>query len=376
MTVRRCCTIAVCRYLPPIQNVGFFRIHPWTDHGGVCETQRLDDMVLSSRVVSSMALFLLLSLCCCRLSIVTAMPQEHPHDEDSNDSSSRQTRRTFRSGNVAVHVVPNFLPLELAMKWRDTMTREWDARFQCSTNNDNNNNAETTGWRYATNNNGTFRGTRAGAGVNNAKVRSLDQIAARNVTAQQMKQANQFSYAKWELDPHHELVQEMEQTFLSKEIRDKVTEILSQMTNENENVDLAAQELSDLFVTLYSTGDFLSTHNDGVSGTFAFVVSLMDAGPSNHQWQDDFGGALAFQCEGAPSEGWCEVLNPTFNTAIFFQTMSNNGGSVGPHHQVLPVTYRAELEGFRRFGLTGWYMDRKNVMSDNARAERDKMRGK
>jgi Rps23 Pro-64 3,4-dihydroxylase Tpa1-like proline 4-hydroxylase len=69
------------------------------------------------------------------------------------------------------------------------------------------------------------------------------------------------------------------------------------------------------------------------------------------------------------------VIKPTFNTAIFFETRSRDGG-MGPLHEVLPVAYRAELEGFRRFGLTGWYMDRKDVMSDNVRAERDKMRAK
>jgi Rps23 Pro-64 3,4-dihydroxylase Tpa1-like proline 4-hydroxylase len=266
-------------------------------------------------------------------------------------------------------VVPNFLPYDLAVKWRDTMTREWDARYQCQTDTteatacavDNDN-----GWRYATNNNGKL-----GKGISNAKVRSLDNISARNATAQRMKQANQFSYAKWELDHDHELVQEMAQTFLSKEVVDLVTHVLSQTNN---GVDLAQQELSDLFVTQYSTGDFLSAHNDGVSGTFAFVLSLMD-GPPNRQWQDDFGGTLRFQCE-APAPGWCEALKPTFNTAIFFQTRGSHGGVVGPMHEVLPVAYRAELEGFRRFGVTGWYMDRKDEMSDSIKAERDKMRGK
>jgi Rps23 Pro-64 3,4-dihydroxylase Tpa1-like proline 4-hydroxylase len=176
------------------------------------------------------------------------------------------------------------------------------------------------------------------------------------------------------------LVQELIQTFLSKKAVEKLMHILSQTNN---GVDLAPQELSDLFVTQYSTGDFLSPHNDGISGTFAFVVSLMD-GPPNRKWQDDLGGTLRFQYETANTQvqnphphpgNWCEVLTPTFNTAIFFQTRGSHGG-IGPMHEALPVAYRAELEGFRRFGVTGWYMDRKDNMSESTKAERDKMRAK
>ena len=52
-----------------------------------------------------------------------------------------------------------------------------------------------------------------------------------------------------------------------------------------------APGLTDLFVTHYAEGDFLSAHNDGFSGSWAFVVSLA-SGP---EWQPDFGGELCFQ---------------------------------------------------------------------------------
>jgi hypothetical protein len=101
-----------------------------------------------------MTLFRGLCLICLLLSqnqsIVNAIQPQEEHDDDSDSFKSSQ-RRTFRSGQVAVHVVPNFLPYDLAVQWRDTMTREWDARYQCQTDTteatactvDNDN-----GWRY------------------------------------------------------------------------------------------------------------------------------------------------------------------------------------------------------------------------------------
>jgi hypothetical protein len=85
--------------------------------------------------VGSMVFRLALLCVLSHQSMIGAIPihniqEEHDNSDSSVDSSQR---RTFRSGQVAVHVVPNFLPYDLAVKWRDTMTREWDARYQCQT---------------------------------------------------------------------------------------------------------------------------------------------------------------------------------------------------------------------------------------------------
>jgi hypothetical protein len=77
---------------------------------------------------------------------------------------------------------------------------------------------------------------------------------------------------------------------------------------------------------------------------------------------------------------WCEKLYPRFNSAVFIKTMVVDDG-LGykvpvPMHQVLPIKYPAELEGFFRFGLTGWYTDVGDLMSENRKRERDKMRAR
>lgn len=234
----------------------------------------------------------------------------------------------------------------------------------CDNNNDT--------FVYASNNDGTYRDENS-----NAKIRSLEKIGARNIMARIMESAGFFTYTKWELRPNHALVQEMEEAF-SKDIRDTVSNILKPTYP---NIELTS-ELSDLFVTLYSTGDFLSPHDDGTSGSWAFVISLMD-GPPGLDWNaKDFGGGLRFECPYDPQlagstrfpTDWCETIYPTFNSAVIFPSRLN--GEAGPIHQVLPVTPKAEAEGFYRFGLTGWYMDATDVMDEHTRKQRDLMRAR
>jgi Rps23 Pro-64 3,4-dihydroxylase Tpa1-like proline 4-hydroxylase len=140
-------------------------------------------------------------------------------------------------------------------------------------------------------------------------------------------------------------------------------------------------ELSDLLVTLYSTGDFLSPHDDANVGTWAFVISLMDGSGTSQKWEADFGGGLFFEC---PTETlltnndvqviqWCEVLYPSFNTAVFFRSRSTPRG---PLHQVSPVRWKAQEQGFKRFAITGWYMDAADRISESFKLDREKIRAR
>ena len=225
---------------------------------------------------------------------------------------------------------------------------------------------------YTSNNDGTFREKNT-----SMKVRSLQKIGARSIMARIMQSHGQFCYTKWELHPNNSLVKEMEDVF-SADIRKTVTSILKPNYSDVE----FSPHLSDLFVTLYSAEDFLSPHDDSSSGTWAFVVSLMD-GPPGQDWNPvEFGGGLQFQCPHDPlateqTAGvteWCEAVFPTFNSAVIFQTRFP--GDHGPVHQVLPVTAKAGAEGFYRFGLTGWYMDASDELDEDAKMQREMMRAR
>ena len=292
------------------------------------------------------------------------------------DGSIAPPYRTFEAFKSTVFVVPNFLPTELAIKWRDEMRRIWentrpirdgDETTTCDTG------TEHDTFLFATNNDGAYRERHS-----NEKVRSLEKMGARGVIARLTQQYGQFSYSKWELHPNHRLVKEMEEAF-STGIKNTVTDLLKA---NHTNIELSSH-LSDLFVTLYSTGNFLSPHDDGVSGSWAFVVSLMD-GPPGQEWNPaDFGGGLQFECPLSAATvrtsfatiEWCETVYPTFNSAVIFQTRVP-GGDTGPMHQVLPVNAKAESEGFYRFGLTGWYMDASDEMDEEAERQRDMMRAR
>ena len=185
-----------------------------------------------------------------------------------------------------------------------------------------------------------------------------------NQVAQQMHQLKLFSYSKWELDPSHPLVAEMEQTLTEPELVESVTELLRK---DYPTLELSkSREMSDFFATHYAKGDFLSPHNDGASGSWAVVISLVE---------DDFdgtihGGGLQFQCPGAEADHrnpeYCETLLPKFNTAVVFGTrvLVNGRMRAGPSHQVLEVL----REQGGRYALTGWWMD----ASDDNWSDHDK----
>jgi 2OG-Fe(II) oxygenase superfamily len=307
------------------------------------------------------------------LAVVVAASSEPEAKDDTPPRTS--LHRHFQSSYSDVYVIPNFLPMELALEWRRRMLEAWQdtqALLDCSSATQSGtcpNKDLANAFHYATNNAGTFQGI----ATNNAKVRSLDKIPQRNQTAHQMYAGEAFAYAKWELPPSHELVQEMETYFGRPSTREKVQQLLAK---EHPDLQLQAQ-LADLFVTYYGPGDFLSPHNDGVAGTWAFVLSLAQ---QPDVWTTDMGGTLQFACPHFDKRNfndpnyWCEELVPSFNTALLFNTRLPSR-RMGPYHRVLPVKV-GPASGFFRFGLTGWYMDAKDIMSDNHKAELVKMRSR
>ena len=170
---------------------------------------------------------------------------------------------------IKVHVIPNFFPEARARAWRDAMESSWASQETSS------------GWLYTTNNDGVD------ARNINAKVRSRDNVEPRRSLAHRMSRAGYFAYSKWELDASHSVVRRLIDHFEEPTTAERVASAV--------NASALAPGLSDLFVTHYAAGDFLSMHNDGFSGTWAVVVSL-SSGP---EWQPGFGGELCFQCARA-----------------------------------------------------------------------------
>ena len=294
--------------------------------------------------------------------LAVALASLHASIQANEESSSsfKNVVKSFDSAGVTVFQIPNFLPKEVAEKWRNRLREEWLIQQEtCPTNH--------TQWTYATNANGS-----------NSKERSLENVSKRREMALELKEFNKFAYAKWELE-HGDLFHEMEEYFLRPETIKQVEGIL---LDQGIQVSLLPQ-LSDFFVTQYSSGDFLSKHNDYYAGSWAFVISLMDSPEEDTVWQDHFGGQLRFECPfsstakgqsesttGSSNDNpedsfWCSSIAPTFNAALIFQTGRYRNLTRGPYHEVLRVAEAAEAAGFRRFGLTGWYVDKEDRHSQS-----------
>ena len=297
----------------------------------------------------------------------------------SNTNAARKlfASRQFKAFNSEVYVIPDFLPEETAKAWRDKMQRLWNQTMEHSLEEDSSTEKTCTtdqgddpprdkGWVFATNNNGIL--TRDPM-FENQKTRSLHNITERRHVAHQMRSNNQFSYAKWEL-ADASLIAEIEETLTEPRLLESITELIhtdfpdAQLLHDS-------REMSDIFVAHYTKGDFLSAHDDGITGTWAVIIGLVE---------DDFdgavdGGGLQFQCPaGALENSWCETLYPIFNTAVLFSTRVKNGPDVsfGPIHQVLDVT---RPQG-GRYSITGWWMDANDVWSELDLRERDMARSR
>lgn len=266
----------------------------------------------------------------------------------ADGTNTTRTIRHIKTNNAAeVIVVSNFLPLFLAKSWRDQLLSKWKHLDEDDPN-----------FLYATN-------------EHNKKVRSLNNIQERRDRAWEKKLTAQFSYGKWELNPIDPLISEISEFMLRNETTAFISDALGLNSNKEQ---LSTHELSDLFVSHFTAGDFLSAHSDFYSGTFAFVVSLT-SGVADDEWTSEGqGGQLALLCADKPPRvsfpPLCQHIPPTFNQLVLFRTRP------GPLHSVEAVVPEGYAQGFRRLAFTGWYMGASDTFSDKELEERNEMRGK
>jgi Rps23 Pro-64 3,4-dihydroxylase Tpa1-like proline 4-hydroxylase len=269
--------------------------------------------------------------------------------------STTRTIKRIKTNNAAeVIVVSNFLPAVIAEAWRDKLLAKWEDMERGDPN------PLLSHFLYATN-------------EQNTKIRSLNNINERRSNAWRKRLSGQFAYGKWELNPTDSLFSEISEYMLLNETTTYIADTLGLNPNTEQ---LSAQELSDLFVTHFTVGDFLSSHSDYYSGTFAFVVSLT-AGVTEGEWsQEGYGGGLALLCADDDSKqeaafpDICHHIEPAFNQLVLFRTRP------GPLHSVEAVTAEGYARGFRRLAFTGWYMGVSDTFSEQELKERNAMRGR
>lgn len=228
-------------------------------------------------------------------------------------------------GSWRVYQISSFFPEHVATRWRQQL----DERRHAGT------------WLYASNDGG------------NAKVLSAPaQAATRRAGARARAKAGGFAYAKFELARDDALALEMRHYMTTPEVRARVSSVLG--------APALRDELADFFVTLYTDGDFLSTHEDAFSGTFAFVAYV-----GMGQWHPSHGGRLRFT---APSSGTPLLqVEPGNNDLVLFRTRNPRG----PPHDVEEATG----DGYLRYGFTGWFSEVSDEMTEAEKRELQRMRG-
>merc|ERR1712166_286511 len=228
---------------------------------------------------------------------------------------------THMVGRVPVIAIDNFLPPSVAETMHTELYGGWNS----------------SEWLYTTNVPNT-----------NEKIRSRDRIPERRklVLDALANDPRVFAYSKWELRRNASVF---------KRLRGYMESAQSAVAQE---LKVSLVGISDMFVSCFDDGDFLSFHQDGYSGSIAFVMTLAKT------WTHNDGGLLQM-CQG---QAGCTDFVPRFNRLLLFRT---RGGPVIPH-QVTQVTLKTS-ETKKRFGLTGWYMDSNDLKDKTFMAEFKKM---
>ena len=144
---------------------------------------------------------------------------------------------------------------------------------------------------------------------------------------------NQFSYI------FHRSMNSVNMSYIEFTLRKFLnSEFFINKLNEITNLNLT--QLTTLFMSKYSSGNFLSPHSDKGNGRLAFVINLTKF------WKPQYGGNLHFL-----SDDRTEIIDtfvPQFNTFVIFYVPEENGI---PHY-VSHVVPNVKLS---RYSITGWF---------------------
>ena len=187
----------------------------------------------------------------------------------------------------------------------------------------------------------------------NRKIKSNDNIEGRREISRRKMESGAFAYAKFELDSQRErLYNKIWKMFSSKKVRKKISLALAAAENGHAP---AVRGITDLFVAKYAQGDFLSPHNDAFGGSITFILNLTP------KWRNGMGGHLDFFCKS--NSTWCHSERPTWNSLLIFRSRPAS------------ITHRVNMvQHGERFSITGWYLDDKDVWTEEDEAQCSAMR--
>ncbi len=202
---------------------------------------------------------------------------------------------TGKGGNhhIKITTINNFMPNKLANKLYSQLKKKYNKTNKSDLLLLSNKSAssihlnsieslaEYENWVYTSN-----------TGGGNKKIRSNNHIVDRHIVATNLAANGRFSYSKFELSPKSKSSKEIlnrVRLFLSDKNTRRAIENIMDNSRDNKRPDKIVG-ITDIFITLYEKGQFLSAHNDENSGSLAVVLSL------SKNWKSTYGGNLDFFC--------------------------------------------------------------------------------
>ena len=167
-------------------------------------------------------------------------------------------------------------------------------------------------WLYTTN-------------IGNDKIKHNNNIESRKKDCIKKLNNGQFSYSKYEYENNSPVLKEIDEYLNSPKVLNKISELTG----------TKIKKTTDIFISKFTQGDFLSTHNDINLGRYAFIIYL------NESWDRSCDGDLNL----ITKENIHIPIYPEYNKLVLMDIKSREL----PH-------YINTVKCNNRYAITGWFM--------------------
>ena len=167
-------------------------------------------------------------------------------------------------------------------------------------------------WLYTTN-------------IGNDKIKHNNDIKSRRDNSLKLLNSSNFSYSKYEYKNDAPILKEIKEYLNSPNVLKEVSSLTGNKITKT----------TDIFISKFSPGDFLSVHNDTNLGRYAFIIYL------NRYWNRGCGGDLNL----VTKENVHIPIYPEYNKLVLMDIKSREL----PH-------YINEVKCNNRYAITGWFI--------------------
>ena len=162
--------------------------------------------------------------------------------------------------------------------------------------------------------------------IGNKKIKHNNDITNRKIKAKEMFNKGLFAYSKYEYDDNADILKEIKKKLTEKNTLDFISSLVNKKITK----------ITDIFISKYEKGDFLSEHTDNTLGKYAFMIYL------NKSWDISCGGNLNI----IKNDKSIDTILPEFNKLILMDIYSE----LRPHYIDEVICKQ------NRYAITGWFL--------------------